>query len=158
MDRIRAYMQLHLAEGIGPTLLQRLVKKFRTPEAAVAAAPHQWQRVEGIGQKMAAALAAVTPEQVDEELAAAEQYGVRILCRQDEDYPAALKEIYDPPTLLYVRGRLEPADAVALAVVGARRCTHYGLEQAERFGQLLGRAGFTVVSGGARGIDTGPSR
>ena len=73
---------------------------------------------------------------------------------EDEGYPQPLRNIPDPPICLYVRGRLEPTDSVAVAVVGTRRCSHYGREQAILFGQLLARAGFTVVSGLARGIDS----
>ncbi|MFA6135079.1 MAG: DNA-processing protein DprA [Phycisphaerae bacterium] len=157
-ERLRAYIRLHLAEGIGAVLFGRLVDAFGDAEKAVKAGQAQWQRVQGVGAKTAAALAAVTDEQVDAELSAAEKAGAKILCREDSDYPPALANIPDPPPVLYVRGEIQPSDAVALGVVGSRRCTHYGLEQAERFGQLLGRAGFTVISGGARGIDTAAHR
>ena len=78
---------------------------------------------------------------------------MRIICRADPDYPEGLKRIPDGPIVLYVKGELRPTDAIALAIVGSRRCTIYGSEQARRFGELLAGAGFTVVSGLARGID-----
>ncbi len=156
--RLRAYLKLHLAEGVGATLFKRLVEAFGDVESAAAAGPAGWQEVQGVGSKTAAALAAVDDQQIDEELAAAERHGATILPLEDSRYPAALSHIADPPAVLYVRGELQPADAVAMAIVGSRRCTYYGLEQAERFGQILGRAGFTVVSGGARGIDAAAHR
>ena len=139
-------------------MFRRLIEVFGSVQAAVEAGPHQWRKVKGIGSKTVDDLSAVTDEQIDAELAQADRHGVTILCLADEEYPAALKMIYDPPPVLYVLGELEPQDATAVGVVGARRCTHYGAEQAERFGALLGRAGFTVVSGGARGIDTAVHR
>ena len=157
-NRLRAYLRLHLADGVGAVLFQRMVKAFGDIEEVFKASSGQWMGVEGVGPKIAQAIAAVTSEQVDEELAEAQKHGVEILPLEDEAYPAALKNIYDPPPVLYVRGRLAATDALAMALVGARHCTHYGLEQAERFGQLLGRAGFTVVSGGARGIDAAAHR
>ena len=157
-NRLRPHVRLHLAGGVGPTLFRRLIEAFGSAEAVVAASPAEWRRVKGVGQKLTASLQDVTDQQIDAELAAADRQGVRILCLLDDDYPAALKAIYDPPALLYVRGQLQPTDAIAVGVVGARRCTHYGAEQAERFGGLLGRAGFTVASGGARGIDTAAHR
>jgi DNA processing protein len=78
---------------------------------------------------------------------------VRILCREDAEYPKPLLHVPDPPTCLYVRGDLQPTDSIALAIVGTRRCSHYAREQALRFGELLAGAGFTVVSGFARGVD-----
>ncbi|MGC9455017.1 MAG: DNA-processing protein DprA [Phycisphaerae bacterium] len=152
-ELLRATLRLHLADGIGAVLLRRLIRRFGDAERAVAAGAVGWRKVAGIGEKTVAAMAAVTDADVSAELAEAERHGVRILLLDDAEYPAALKNIHTPPQVLYVRGRLEPTDAVAMGVVGSRRCTHYGLEQAERFGRLLARAGFTVVSGGARGID-----
>jgi DNA processing protein len=78
---------------------------------------------------------------------------VRLICREDADFPPGLRQVPDVPIVLYVRGELRPTDAVAIAIVGSRRCTIYGSEQARRFGELLASAGFTVVSGLARGID-----
>ena len=155
---LRAAVRLHLADGVGPVVYRRLVEAFGDAEAVFAAAPPHWRRVKGVGEKIAADIAAVTDRHVDEELALADEHGVTILVPSDERFPAALKTIYDCPALLYVRGSLEPADAIAVGLVGSRNCTHYGMEQAERFGELLARAGFTVVSGGARGIDTAGHR
>jgi len=153
-----AAVRLHLAEGVGPVAHWRLSEAFGGPEGVFAAGPESWCRVEGIGAKTAGAIAAVSDAAAGEELALAAERGVRVLTPADADYPAALKNIHAPPPVLYVWGRLEPADAVALGVVGARRCSHYGLEQAQRFAELLARAGFTVVSGGARGIDAAAHR
>jgi len=157
-ERIRAYLRLHLAEGVGGVLFARLVGHFGDVASAASAGAAAWRRVEGVGPKAAEAIAAVSDAAIDAELARAERAGAAILCRDDEAFPAALKPLSDAPPVLYVLGELLPADAVALAVVGSRRSTHYGLEQAERFGGLLGRAGFTVVSGGARGIDAAAHR
>ena len=146
---LRAHLKLHLADGVGAVTFRRLIEHFGDAASAASATGYELMRVEGVGEKVADAIAAVTDEQVEAELADARAAGVRILTDRDAAYPEALRSIHDWPPVLYVRGSLEDADAVALGVVGARRCSHYGLEQAERFGELLGRAGFTVVSGGA---------
>jgi DNA processing protein len=88
------------------------------------------------------------------ELDRAAELGVRICCQLDDDYPTLLRHIADPPICLYVRGTLQADDASALGIVGSRRCSHYGQEQARRFGFLAAQAGLTVVSGLAYGIDT----
>src|SRR5262249_1478126 len=74
------------------------------------------------------------------------------------DYPAPLRNIPDPPPLLYRKGTYEPPDEIAIAIVGSRKCTPYGVRIAERLGASLGRVGVTVVSGLARGIDAAAHR
>jgi len=157
-QRVRAYLRLHLAEGIGAVTFGTLRDALGGVEAAAVAGPGQWRQVEGVGPKKIEAMGEVTDALVDHELDRAAERGATILCLEDEAYPAALKTIHDPPPVLYVLGRLRPTDAIAMGIVGSRRCTHYGAEQAERFGQLFGRAGVTVVSGGARGVDAAAHR
>ena len=152
------YIRLALADGVGAVTVRRLVEHFGGIDQVPVDSQWKLKQVDGVGEKTSAAIACVSEGDVDEELALAEKNGVRAICVEDDAYPAALKNIYDPPPVLYVRGDLAESDAVAVGVVGSRRCTHYGLEQAERFGGLLGRAGFTIVSGGARGIDTAAHR
>jgi DNA processing protein len=82
-----------------------------------------------------------------------EKLSVRVITRWDTDYPPILREIYDPPALLFVRGEIAPEDRRAVAVVGTRNPSRYGLEMAEQISTDLARAGVTVVSGLARGID-----
>ncbi len=107
--------------------------------------------------KIAASLRAAAG-QVDAELARAAAAGATVICPDDGTYPPLLREIPDPPLVLYVRGTIEPRDLNAVAIVGSRKCSLYGREQAERFSALLAGAGFTVVSGGARGTDTAAHR
>ncbi len=155
---MRLYLRFHLASGVGPILFRRLIEAFGDIHALSEAGPRQWAKVDGMGPKRAEAIAAVTGDRVDDELAAAEAADVGVYCWSDAGYPDALKTIYDGPPVVYIRGKVDKADAVAVGVVGSRRCSHYGLEQAGRFSQLLARAGFTVVSGGARGIDSAAHR
>jgi DNA processing protein len=156
---IRPLLRLHLADGVGPATFHRLLKAFRTPEGAAAASEGQLRRVQNVGPKTALAIRSVSDEDVDAELAEADRLGVRLIGCNSREYPRPLTFLGDGrPPVLYVRGELTANDAVAVGIVGSRRCTHYGMEQAGRFGELLGRAGFTVVSGGARGIDTAAHR
>jgi DNA processing protein len=157
-DNIRYHLKLHLAEGVGAITFARLIEHFGSAEAAATAPTAALKEVEGVGDKTAAAVAAVSEDQVQGELELAQRLGVRILTYGSPEYPLSLRNIHDPPAVLYLRGSLEKTDTVALAVVGSRRCTHYGMEQAGRFGGLFGRAGFTVISGGARGIDAAAHR
>ncbi len=81
-------------------------------------------------------------------------FGCHVLISSDENYPASLREIYDPPLVLYVKGELTAKDKNAVAMVGSRMTTHYGIETARKLAYQLAYIGVTVVSGGARGIDT----
>lgn len=150
----RKYLRFHLVPDVGPVRMRKLLEHFGNPDAVFAASRAELTRVDGIGPKIAESIlnhrdGAAAQKDIDRAAAS----GVRILCPLDADYPVPLKHITDPPTCLYVRGTLEPADAVAIAIVGTRKCSHYGREQALRFAELLARAGFTVISGLARGVD-----
>jgi DNA processing protein len=151
----RQYLRLHATADIGPIRFRRLLGHFGSIDAVLGASSAELQRVEGIGPQLAARIRAArsNDEWLDHEAGLAGANGVRIICQAEADYPAPLLHTPDPPICLYVRGRWEPADSLALAIVGTRRASHYGREQAIRFAQLLGRAGFTIVSGMARGID-----
>ncbi|MHC4445485.1 MAG: DNA-processing protein DprA [Planctomycetota bacterium] len=148
------HLRWSLASEVGPILFGRIVERFGSAQGALGAGAGQLREVEGIGPTLAEEIAR-TRDQADVagEVALAERYGVRILCREDQEYPQALQHIPDPPICLYVRGILHKNDALAVAIVGARRCTIYGREQAYRFGYQLASRGVTVVSGLARGID-----
>lgn len=150
-----AYLALNLLPKIGPIRVRTLLERFGSPGRILEANAGELREVPGIGGEMAAQIAG-WEDHIDlpEEERRMRDHGITTLTLADEAYPAALREIHDPPFLLYCRGRLLPSDAAAVAVVGSRRTTHYGREQAKKFSFLLARAGFTIVSGLARGIDT----
>jgi DNA processing protein len=150
---------LTLVPGVGPLTASSLLEHFGTPGAVLDAGESALRRVRGVGPKLAARLAVARREiDPEAELARCRQGGVRPIVPDDEEYPEALGEIPDPPPLLYVRGTIEPADALAIAIVGSRHCTPYGLRIAEKLAQALARVGLTVVSGLARGIDAAAHR
>ncbi len=150
----RQYLALHLTSDVGPVRLRNLLDRFGAIDAVLDASMAELQHAEGIGPRTAEAIfRARSDDAVDREIEQAASLGVRIVCGEDADFPAPLRNITDPPICLYITGTLEPTDAVGIAVVGTRRCSHYGREQARRFGEMLAGAGFTIVSGLARGID-----
>ena len=154
-DKMRIWLHLHLTNGVGPTIFRQLLETFGSPSAALRADRSALASVKGIGSVKADTIVSSRAQvDVDKELNLVSKAGVILLSWQSASYPVGLKNIYDPPPILYVSGQLEPEDATAIAIVGTRRPSRYGLEQAERFGAALGRAGFTVVSGLARGIDS----
>lgn len=158
---LRHWLQLSLTAGIGPVLVGRIIDRCGTAEAACAASVAEFRTIDGIGTAKASAIAEslrAAAGEADREIDRAAAAGATILCPEDEAFPPLLREIPDPPAVLYVRGALEPRDLHAVAIVGSRKCSIYGREQAERFGALLAGAGVTVVSGGARGIDSAAHR
>lgn len=134
-----------------------MVQLAGSPQAATQLGAQELRQVEGIGTAKGSAIARSLAEAADDarkQIARAKGLGHRILCIEDQEYPPLLRTIPDPPVVLYISGKIEPRDLQALAIVGSRRCSIYGREQAERFAGLLAGAGFTVISGGARGIDS----
>jgi DNA processing protein len=157
--QIALWLKLIRADGIGPTLFKRLLDFFGGVERIFTASVAELIKVEGIGNKTAESIVRTRDAfDVDSELALADKLGVWVIHLQDDRYPPALKAIYDPPPVLYIKGTLTRSDNLAMAIVGSRRCSHYGTEQANRFSHLLASAGFTIVSGLARGIDSAAHR
>ncbi len=155
----RALVAINLAGGIGARGFDRLVEHFGSVEEAVEASAGELQSVRGIGPARAASLRSVIQSgKVDEEFERAAANNILILTAADEHYPAPLRHIDDAPLVLYVKGDLVAADAIALAFVGSRRATLYGLKAAGRLAGQAARVGFTVVSGLARGIDEAAHR
>ena len=152
---IEQWLKLIRADGVGPTTFGRLLKHFGSVDRALGASVSELTKVDGIGFKSAEQIAA-TRDKFDaaREVETAKKLGVWIINLADERYPALLKRIYDPPPVLYIKGSLSSADNLSIAIVGSRRCSLYGQEQASRFAHLLSSAGFTICSGMARGIDT----
>src|SRR5580700_6772734 len=140
---------------LGPVRLRRLLDIFDSPDRVLSAKRNELQAVDGLNQALVDSL--VSWESVVDlqlELARIREFGATILTLDDAEYPTLLREIHDPPTALYVWGKVEPRDHHALGVVGSRRTSHYGLECAKKISYQIAYAGLTVVSGLARGIDT----
>jgi DNA processing protein len=155
MDAREAFVALNMVEHVGPVRVRQLLDHFGDAPTILSARKHDLLRVQGIGEDTAEAIAN-WQKTVDlaGELRRIEQFGCHVLIPPDEAYPELLRHIYDPPIVLYVKGQLSPKDKNAVAMVGSRMTTHYGLEVARKLAYQLGYLGVTVVSGGARGIDT----
>lgn len=152
-------LRLSMISGVGPRTRQALLERFGSARAALAAAPSELREVFGVGPKVAHKIANADHEvDVEAEIALCRERGIDIVTEAHASYPRALREIHDPPGVLFVRGELKPSDALAIGIVGTRHGTVYGLRQAERLAGALSRAGLTIVSGLARGIDAAAHR
>ncbi len=158
-DRTRLIL-LNLIPDIGSLRLTRLLASFGSLEAVWAASATDLQQVEGIGPVLASRIVATRLElwRAEEEQRLAREHGGMIVTLHDADYPAVLRHIPDPPLVLYLKGAWRPEDATAVAIVGSRHASLYGLQMAERLAAELAVHGVTIVSGLARGIDAAAHR
>ena len=155
MTETEACVALNLIPNMGPVRLRKLLAVFGTPERVLRASASELRTVEGIGPDLAKAVAGwESVIDLAGELELAKSFGARFLLQSSPEYPRQLREIHNPPIVLYVWGELTERDHHAIGVVGSRKTSHYGLECAKKLSYQLAYAGLTVVSGLARGIDT----
>ena len=154
-------LRLTTAPDLGPVRIAKLLAALGSPAAALDCAPEQLARITSVSAAKAHTICQALRDSLalaHEELSHCDQHGVTLAAPGDTTYPELLAQIPAAPPLLYVKGSPSERDRYAVAIVGSRRCTQYGIEQAERFAGVLARAGITIVSGGARGIDTAAHR
>jgi len=155
MTRTEAYLALNLLPKIGPVRVRRLLEVFGTPERILIAKAREISQVDGFGPDLSETIANwETTVDLSRELRRIQEENLTLLTQEDTLYPKLLKEIHDPPLVLYVRGQLTERDHHGIAIVGSRRTTHYGSSMAKKLGFQIAYAGYTVISGLARGIDT----
>lgn len=159
MTEQKSWLVLNMIPGIGPLRFRSLLRHFGSARRGLDASVEELSAVEGFGQTLASEVARERGEvYLKAEIESLRKVGGSFLTLKDEDYPANLKSIYDPPPVLYLKGKIEKTDRIALAVVGSRRSTSYGRAVTRRLTFGLVEKGFTVVSGMARGIDTAAHR
>jgi DNA processing protein len=156
MEPIEALVALNLIPGVGPIRTRHLLDHFGgDPVAVLGASRAGLDAVPGIGGQIAEAIAEWrTTVDLAGEWRRIRASGVTVLGFTDTEYPALLKQIYDPPLVLYVKGSLTQEDAQGVALVGSRNSTSYGMEVARKLAYQLAVTGVSVISGGARGADT----
>ncbi len=155
MTGAKYYHALNNISALGPIRIKKMVEHFGGPEKAWKAAPREFNGIEGFGETLLSSFfsqrAQIDPDIAWQGLLAK---GFSVVTLDDVDYPPLLREIYDPPPVLYYTGKLEYFQKTCLAIVGSRRHTPYGKEIAYKFASKLSNYDLTIVSGMARGIDT----
>jgi len=152
------WLALRLVPGLGTSKAGRLIEQLRTPQAIFRSSRSDLEAC-GLSGSVAQSIASgcTFEDAVDQQQKMLET-GTALVPIADPRYPARLKEIFDPPVVLFARGRLDLLQSIMLGVVGTRRPTAYGVAAAERLSPDLAQAGLTIVSGMARGIDTAAHR
>ena len=154
-ETTRILLTLALTEGIGPGIVHNIIECVGSISAIAEAKPRDFLEVPRVSRATAERIAAnLRSDIADKEFERTARIGVDVIPIDSSRYPLNLSRIPDAPIVLFVKGDLLRRDTISLAIVGARRCTHYGRMQAQRFSMRLASAGFTIVSGLARGIDT----
>ena len=153
MTQTEAFVALNMLPRVGPVRVRRLLEVFGSPEQILQAKAADLRNVQGIGIEVAESILSWRSHaEIGEELEHVRTFGATVITQADPSYPALLREIHDPPIVLYVRGDL--GDPHAIGIVGTRNPSHYAAECAKKLAYQLAYAGLTVVSGLARGIDT----
>jgi DNA processing protein len=155
MNHLEACIALNMIPQMGPVRLRRLLDAFGSAEKILLARTDQLAAISGVPRALADNISRWQEfAEPAAELKKAADLGAHVITAEDDEYPSALREIHDPPIVLYVRGHLTERDRNAVAVVGSRKATHYATESAKKLSFQMAYAGLTVASGLARGIDT----
>jgi DNA processing protein len=155
----RSSLTLHLLPDIGRSRFNKLVAHFGSADAALDAPASALDEVDGIGPMAVQSILNWRElADVETEMRLIEEHGVSLTRPEDDDYPANLRRMTPPPPLLYYRGALSPMDEASVAVIGARKMSRYGREAARVITTDLARAGLTIVSGLALGVDSAAHR
>jgi len=148
------YNAFNLIDGIGPIAFKKLLAYFDSLEKAWSANLNQFAQA-GLEDSLIKQIKEQRPKiKPDKEMEKLAKGSIDLITLQDKNYPKLLKEIYTPPALLYIRGKLEPADEFSLGIVGTRKLSLYGQQATPFMASELARAGLTIISGLAKGIDS----
>ncbi len=154
-DNSLSWLALGRVKHLGPVIIRRLLEQFGSPERIFAANESELRSVEDVGPKVAGSiLSGPDLKFAEEQLEICHKKKFSLVSINCPEYPSRLKHIYDPPYLLFVRGKIADTCESAVAVVGSRAASHYGKKMAEQVAYGLASSGVTVVSGMARGIDS----
>lgn len=154
VEDLKPWILLNLVPGLGPRLTKALLEKFHSPEAVINASVQDLAQVPHLGFNTATKLFdSFKKYKTDQEIASMRIHGVKAIVINKSDYPSSLKSIWDPPPILFLKGEILPCDDKSIAIVGSRSCTEYGKRMARKLAKGLALAGYTIVSGLARGID-----
>lgn len=159
MSDLSCWLWLSLCKDLTAAGAQKYLRRFGTAKGVYYASESDLRQVEGASPKEVKALLNRNMDRVQRVQETCAKEGVRILCLQDADYPERLRNIPDPPTVLYVQGTLPVVDdRITIGVVGTRRASAYGKEMADTLGRGLAEAGAVVVTGLAEGIDSAAAK
>jgi len=151
-------LRMALVRGLGLRTANSLLCHFRSPEAVLDSRREELE-AQGVPPEVADDLLSPrAADRAEEEWHKAQTLGVRILDILHPEYPSLLREVFDPPVILYIKGKSWDADLPQVVIVGTRRPTGYGLNCAERFAEDLAARGVAVTSGLARGVDSAAHR
>lgn len=154
MNNISYLLALHSVDGLGPIRLKRLLDFYEDPKNVWEANLTDLRNLripQSVLSNLSEAKKTLDPEKYIEEIL---KGGIKVLSIYDENYPTRLKQIYDPPIILYYKGEIKPEDFNSIAIVGTRKITSYGKLVTQKFSFELASLGLTIVSGLARGVDT----
>jgi len=154
MTELESLLCLNMLPQLSSIKFKRLWDYFGSGQKIVSSPKGKLRQVDGVTDSLASRINACKDFPVERELTLIKKHGVEVITLKDKDYPQNLKGIADPPIVLYVKGNLTKEDNQAVAIVGSRRASFYGLSCAEKFSRGLAELGITIVSGLARGIDT----
>ena len=152
---LKYFLAINKIPGLGPTKIKKALDYFGNAKSFWQAKRSEFFQIERFNEKLVESILQARAEiDINNELEKVLKSGYKVLTIEDENYPTNLRNIYDPPPVLYVDGEILPADSKAIAIVGTRKPTHYGKEIARNLSKELSNCGFTIISGLAIGIDS----